>query len=260
MEIDTKKYLSQFADKEVVYIPNPGNAGDALIAYATLQIMQELGIRYKIHSPHELFDSKIILYSGGGNLTRLYNTCCNFLNNNTLTNKIIVLPHTVNANQILLKNLGIDTHIICREKKSYQYTKSICNHPNNIYIADDLAFSASIPENFQRNNMGLTANCFRTDAERNTKKMPVNNIDYSQIFSFKNNMSNEQNIKMGAYLLLSALSIFETINTNRLHVAIAGLLLQRAINLYPNSYYKNQEVYNYSIDNKYKNVIWCNNL
>ena len=49
-------------------------------------------------------------------------------------------------------------------------------------------------------------------------------------------------------------SSFTKINTNRLHVAIMGALYGREVNLYPNSYYKNKEVYEYSIKNKFSNV------
>ena len=39
-------------------------------------------------------------------------------------------------------------------------------------------------------------------------------------------------------------------------MAIAGCLLNKTVNFYPNNYYKNIEIYNYSIKNNYKKCIF----
>ncbi len=41
------------------------------------------------------------------------------------------------------------------------------------------------------------------------------------------------------------LSKYEVINTNRLHIAIVGSMLNKKVNFYNNSYYKNRAVYEY---------------
>lgn len=50
--------------------------------------------------------------------------------------------------------------------------------------------------------------------------------------------------------LFEYISRYETINTNRLHVGIVGYLLDKQVNFYRNSYYKNEAVYDYLIDKK----------
>ena len=43
----------------IQYIPNPGNAGDSLIKLGTLQLMDSLGLRVKLHNHKESFGKKI---------------------------------------------------------------------------------------------------------------------------------------------------------------------------------------------------------
>ena len=47
------------------------------------------------------------------------------------------------------------------------------------------------------------------------------------------------------------ISKYKVVNTNRLHGGIASSLLQKTVNLYPNSYWKNKAVYEYSLKDKY---------
>ena len=37
-------HLQGLQDKDIVYVPNPGNAGDVLIAHATLELFKKLNI------------------------------------------------------------------------------------------------------------------------------------------------------------------------------------------------------------------------
>jgi SAM-dependent methyltransferase len=49
-----------------------------------------------------------------------------------------------------------------------------------------------------------------------------------------------------AEYLLRAVDQFETIRTDRLHVAVAGVLLGKKVEIYPNSYFKNRAMYDFS--------------
>src|SRR5689334_22709278 len=69
MTADIRDYLAQFRGQDVLYLPNPGNAGDSVMSSATYQLLDAAGIRY--HVPHlgTLEPAgKILLYGGGGNL------------------------------------------------------------------------------------------------------------------------------------------------------------------------------------------------
>ena len=76
MEIkDIRIFLKKYLGKEIIYIANPGNAGDSLIAFGTIQIFNEIGLNYKIGSPSTTYKNKLLFYAGGGNLVGLYNNC-----------------------------------------------------------------------------------------------------------------------------------------------------------------------------------------
>ncbi|MEI4920606.1 hypothetical protein Q8G81_34160, partial [Klebsiella pneumoniae] len=51
--------------------------------------------------------------------------------------------------------------------------------------------------------------------------------------------------------MINFLEEYKVVNTDRLHVAILASLLGKEVNFYPNSYYKNEAVYNYSLFNRY---------
>lgn len=56
-------------------------------------------------------------------------------------------------------------------------------------------------------------------------------------------------------IFLKIIAMHKTINTNRLHVAIAASMLGKNVKFYSNSYFKNKFVYEYSLIN-FSNVIW----
>lgn len=254
-KIDIKKYLSQFSGQEVTYVPNPGNAGDYLIAYATIQLMQELDIRYTLGLLKQNFKDKLIFYGGGGNFVPMYDDCANFVRRNHKDNKLVVLPHTILGHESVLKELSKETVLICREQTSLDYVKKAAINATT-YLSDDIAFSTKIPEHLKNNKMGIAGYCFRVDKEKTNAELSELNKDFSGIFSFKGTVSSEEGIKYATHIFLNALSVFETVHTNRLHIAIAGILLRQKVHFYPNSYYKCRSVFYNSIKDKYENVIW----
>ena len=96
---------------------------------------------------------------------------------------------------------------------------------------------------------------FRNDVEKTSMKLPENNIDVAQVFS--HGTKNPLVCHYGSYHMMRYLNTFDVINTNRLHVSIAGALLGKQVRLWPNSYGKNQAVYDYSMLKQYPNVEWA---
>ena len=105
--------------------------------------------------------------------------------------------------------------------------------------------------------MGI-CNAYRTDREKTNIKIPEDNRDLSIILNKPGNTNKINIIKDVSLSIFDHLSKFKTINTNRLHIAIAGTLLDKNVNFYRNSYYKNKSVFEYSINNIYKNTIFYN--
>ena len=59
--------------------------------------------------------------------------------------------------------------------------------------------------------------------------------------------------------LIGALQKYEQVNTDRLHIAIAATLLGKKVKLFPNSYYKNRAVFEYSLK-RFSNVSFVEDI
>ncbi len=97
-------------------------------------------------------------------------------------------------------------------------------------------------------------NCFRTDFEQSGIAIPRDNCDLSEIFAF--GTYDKGSTDYASRKLLAIVGKHEEIRTNRLHVAIAGAMVGKRVHLYPNSYYKCEAVYQYSMKERFPNVNW----
>lgn len=293
MEIDIREYLAQFRGEHLIYTPNPGNGGDALIAAGTYQVFDDLGLDYRIVNRDQPgYEQKTLIYSGGGNLGLMKNFSARMLSRvHRGVKKLVILPHTIKAVTPLLEEFGPNVDVICREQVSYDYVRSAVKHAN-VYLSHDMALNLKVKEllelqpsflskagvaseyffaklkltdaqppslsavrNLFRAEVLVKAmrdkardevlNAFRTDSERTEIKLPDDNVDVSEILT----MGVETRVLayQASHYFLSFLNQYSTINTNRLHVCIGGMLLGKKVNFYPNSYYKCRAVYEYSL-------------
>ena len=247
-------FLSNLKGQKIKYVANPGNAGDSLIAKGTLCVFRQLNLDFKICHINNQFFGDTIIYGGGGNLIDKYNDLRNFLWRNHEHNKIIVLPHTISHCDYLLQTINQNIYLFAREKVSHEYIKSNMKHTENAFLSDDMAFFIEDLDLHINNSHIGECNAFRLDEEKTDIKIPADNKDISIDLIHKENTFNENHINISSNNLFSYLCKFKTINTNRLHVGIAGALLGRQVNLYPNSYYKNKAVFDFSIKDKFPNV------
>jgi exopolysaccharide biosynthesis predicted pyruvyltransferase EpsI len=290
MKLELINYLKKLPkNKPVYYFPNPGNGGDSLIACATFQAFKEAGIKYRVVR-NENFDSngKILICPGGGNFTNYYPNTRNFLRKyHASAERVIILPHTISGNEELINQLGQNVDIITREKVSYDYVGKTVSRAN-VYLADDVAFSldvgkvlkypsiflaplmsATIPSRriqkgnsfeiqyllskLKGKNRNKILSAFRTDKERTKMPIPEGNIDIAEIFSYG---TTERRALYATHRILNFLSQFDEIRTSRLHTCVAGALLGKKVKFYPNNYYKCEAVYQFSIRDRFPNVIW----
>jgi exopolysaccharide biosynthesis predicted pyruvyltransferase EpsI len=125
--VDIKEFLKEQCGGDVCYLyPNPGNGGDNLIAAATYQVFDSLGINYRTINTRKEFDpkGKIILYSGGGNLVKRGKHAQRVISKyHKDAKKFILLPHTVDSHEDLLLELGKNVLLVAREKRTYEYLK-----------------------------------------------------------------------------------------------------------------------------------------
>lgn len=256
-EIDIYEFLGDYVNKNIIYIPNPGNAGDQLITYATIQIFQEMNINFTFGNIKNIYNNKIIFFGGGGNLIGIYKNCYNFLVHNMYNNNhIVILPHTIKNEDDVIRSLENNVKIICREIVSYKYVYSIIKNKSNVYLSKDLAFHVKGLSIEHGNISEGTCNVFRTDTEKTSIKIPTDNIDLSEKLYVINSNNDIKIFEDVSKSIFEYLSRYEIINTNRLHIAIVGSLLNKKVNFYNNNYYKNKAIYEYSMK-EFENTTFC---
>lgn len=252
-----KKYLEKYKNSDILFMIHPGNAGDAVINYSTLELFKNINIKYKIIDKDGIYKKQNIIVSGGGNFVSNYNDVNKFLENNHEYNNILLLPCTINTYANILKKFNNNITIFVREKKSYEYVLKYFNHSKNLFLSDDMAFYLNINKIIKNNNNKVKyniLNAFRTDIEKTNIKIPKNNIDISKKFEILRFWTNENLIYKVSTNFINYINNFNFVNTNRLHVGIVSVLLNKNVNLYDNNYGKNRDIYNFSIKKKYKNI------
>jgi len=145
MTSDIRAYLAQFRGETVAFVPNPGNAGDSVIAAATYHCLDAIGLRYEV-PPQGVQDltGRIVLYGGGGNLvgegTFSARTVADL---HAGAKHLTILPHTVKDVATLLGAFGSNVTVICRERVSYDHVRSLGGRHETL-LMDDMAFGLDI--------------------------------------------------------------------------------------------------------------------
>lgn len=235
-KVDINKFLEKYRNTKVDFYRFPGNYGDSLIWHGTRILLRGLNISENyvdINSPR---NNEVLFIDGGGNFVDYYSDVKNFLvKKPNVYRKIIILPHTIFGNtQIdVLNSLSGDVTVFCREKVSFNFVKQNFQK-GTVYIWHDCAFYLD----FQKSLCGEgVLNAFRMDKESVLDGVPHANSDLS-CNGYATKPLNE---------LINSIKQFEEIRTDRLHVAICATLLGKKVTLFPNTYYKNEAVYDYSL-------------
>lgn len=258
-KIDIKEYLKQYKNEEIIYCPNPGNIGDGLIAFATYCLFDEIGLSYKIVKLNDFVEpGRIIFYGGGGNLIEgLYEESINFIRNNISNCKeMLILPHTILGFSKFFNESQEKLKIICREEQSYHDLIKGGFSEDKLLIDHDLAFYFAQADFLRSDKIIEEAEaieafyCFRQDGEKTSNNIPSENFDIS--LTWNGSIWHNKNLaKFSSLSVASYLQSYQTIHTNRLHIAILSMLLGKHVFLYANSYFKNKAVYEYSISGNY---------
>jgi hypothetical protein len=143
--LDLDSFLAELRHEPhpILFIPNPGNAGDALIAHATRQLFDRLELDYEWVNDYRRLDprGRVVIYGGGGNLVPLYAEASEALRwADGRARRLILLPHTVSGHEELLAGLGPATDLICREPVSHDHVRGAVRAAS-CHLADDLALS-----------------------------------------------------------------------------------------------------------------------
>lgn len=275
--------------EKIYYKPNPGNGGDSLIAAGTFTLFDDLGLDVKIIDDNVNPEGKIIIYAGGGNFNHIYTDASGFIEKvHRAAKMFILLPHTVTGNEYLLSSLGENCHIFARELVTYDYLNGVCKGCN-VYLDHDMALYLrpeellrydpesilalvikkitrkyilrnrvdNIPSIMSLIKIALFESLpgrkagyfFRKDAERNAL-VPHKGFDLSMIYEL--GTSNKEVVLLTARRILKYLARFDVVYTDRLHVGIGSLLLNKKVVLFPGNYHKIRSIYEFSLKDRFK--------
>lgn len=276
--------MNDEGEGKVIYVPNRGNVGDAFIASATWQMFNKNGLKvYLYHEKMKINHNDILIYGGGGNLIPNYDDAKKFIiRYHEKVHALIVLPHTINGYADMLGKLGSNVYFFCREDVSYDY---VCRNTvdAHVYRYDDLALqldykNLKVPlydfcKVLKNDHSGFfhlyfdalralksskNLYCFRKDSEATQINFKnVYDLDISSYFNI-GHMTDKNVAHILSKYTLYIINKFEKVYTNRLHICIAGYLLNKEVFFYPNSYYKNKAVFDSCLKNLSDKITWIN--
>ncbi|MCI0619567.1 polysaccharide pyruvyl transferase family protein [Candidatus Wolfebacteria bacterium] len=241
-ELNPQKYLEKYTGAPVDFFRFPGNYGDSLIWHGTKILLSSLGITERYVELSSPVYSKILFIDGGGNFVDYYIDIKDFLlKKANVYKEIVILPHTIFGEQQveILNSVQGDLTVFCREKISAEFIEKKLTH-GKLYVWHDCAFYNSF-EKIPGKGSGIL-NAFRIDKE-SVCEIPESNMDISY-----NGYAQKP---LDEFLVM--IRKYKEVHTDRLHVAIGAALLGKQVRLFPNSYYKNKAVFDYSLS-KFPNV------
>lgn len=253
-----------------LYVTNPGNIGDMLIALATLEFFKRYKFKYRMYSGQK--KARYVVYGGGGAWTRDYEQWMGkFIRLFKSARRIVILPSSFYECTRLLSILDKRFVVFCRERKSYEYlisqntgAKIMLDHDMALRLtANGLGYKYRIDDRgtdllkkYQDIMVNKTAYFMRIDCESSGHYKT--DIDISDL-AHGSAKSSRDWIMLCSQVMLNIVVQANTIVTDRLHVGIAGLLLNKDVYLLDNSYGKLSSVYNHSLK-KFKNVHFCKKM
>ena len=216
-------------DDRFQYIPNRGNAGDALIAAATGQVLGRIGAR-----PDD--SSRTLLVAGGGGLHPKYRCLANRLMRTPRDRRVIILPSSVSAHWDLLRQFD-DLTLLSRDEVTHRLAGM-----NGIHslMCHDAAFSYQYPVPTQEHELLVS---FRTDAERTIAPPPGN----KEPSLAAGDLWTPSNALPAARAFAMNIGSYRSIRTNYCHVAIAAACMGVEVYLHHGSYFKNRAVFDASL-------------
>ena len=281
---ELRRELTKFDGERILFVPNYGNGGDALINLGATQFLDRIGVRYERGTSRSDCRGRVVFYSGGGNLVQPYPNLKRFIERNeSQCAAFVILPHTVRAYSSTLAAMGQHSTIFAREQASFDFLNKHLGGARAL-LSHDMAFMLDqnglrgmrrpIPESFTRRRLRRrlvralrsarmaverarygsgTLNAFRTDVEAPSgRPRPPGNNDLSRLFAV-DDMS-EWSCATTARHLAKAIAPYEKVRTDRLHIAILSALIGKRVHMLDNSYGKNRDIFEHSIRDYFDNV------
>ncbi|MBL0730697.1 polysaccharide pyruvyl transferase family protein [Piscinibacter sp. HJYY11] len=261
--------------ERLLYVPNEGNAGDALIAAGTWQFFDDLGLKPRYARVREIRRGDALVYAGGGNLVPEYESASRFLERclEVGVSSVIVLPHTIRGHEALLKRLDERFTLVCRDQASIARVQATGTGAQVLY-APDMALYIDVPRLFERcaSYRGpalwarmahhdrlvpylrwrlalalrqppehLHLDVIRVDAEAIAALPGDKRWDMSNLYGSKFRLREESDLVSRDFLRFFGQLV--AVRTNRLHAGVAAALMGCEVTYLDNSYGKIGAVY-----------------
>lgn len=258
------------------FIANPGNAGDALIASATWQLFDRLGVTVVASRARHIKSGDVVVYGGGGNFVPMYGDARVALATalERGVQRFILLPHTVRGHETLLGSLDQRFSLFCRDVLSLEHVRRHAPHAQ-ASLCPDMALGLDVQALRRRVASIQVQLAARWAAQRQrhwgsyrnwriaTRHMePAENGRLQVLRSdveaagqpgdkagdlpglYNSNLRSRAECDAISERLLAVVDRSKSVHTDRLHVAIAAQLLGKPVTLADNSYGKNHAVIN----------------
>ena len=270
------EFLVKNREKRFHIISLPGNHGDTFIHQGLFKKLKELDIPfyntnikknrlyYIYRTLHSRFgvtgrisiknDCDFILFQGGGYMTDFTGLCnglrlleCVF----RYAKPIVFAPQSFYFTNIdfkkFLEKAESEIYLFCREKQSFQLLQEM-NLPGHIcsFVSPDTAFYFN-KSDFNVRNSGYDLVSFRKGSESKLSSLEKEIFIKYLEDSGRDIHSGDVSISGTYQDFVQIIEGADRIFTDRLHVAILGYILEKKIILFPNIYFKNKAVYDYSL-------------
>lgn len=264
--------LARTQHRKIYFRPNAGNAGDALINVGFYSLAARVGLPYTEIADDFDYASinreDLLILSGGGTIVPYWRAGSDLLRRLTQFNfPLMLMPQSIAGRQEILSLLRPRDVLFLREPYSYDYTQSLglrCR----VLRDHDLAFAADpgllnqplprprlsvkhsrkmlqLAYHYLRSRLTPSLVALRTDRESRLpgRAKPINDISAIARFGTRTRALN----LFSARWLLKALSWYNTVETDRLHICLGCLLVGTKVVLRENAYHKIRGVFEYSI-------------
>jgi exopolysaccharide biosynthesis predicted pyruvyltransferase EpsI len=266
------------------YIPNRGNAGDSLIAAATWQLFGRLHMTDRMEIDGDIHAGDNVIYAGGGNLIPEYTQARTAIRACMRAGaaSFVLLPHSINGNEDLLREMDNRFHLFCRERQSFAHARRHATKAH-VYLTHDLVFGLDLNLLNQRMASNLLRLAAGFDAgtlmaylrwrlkilairPQQAREMRLMRVDveskHSGIYPEKYDLSSQHQsaYKERCEAELVSRDFFHVLDradhivSDRLHVCIGGALLGKKVTMLDNSYGKNGSVYLTSMQDNFPRV------
>jgi exopolysaccharide biosynthesis predicted pyruvyltransferase EpsI len=245
-----------------VFMPNGGNLGDSLIAAATIQRLDMMGLEWHLIRGRrgDVTPRDVLVFGGGGSLVMHYQggiECVQSLQR--LGAPVVVLPQSCSGHESFWQAADGVT-VFCRDRRSFEFMSQFRNVSS--FEAHDMAIGLDLSQPPFSTVSGLRAGAaaaakervllaWRTDSEAQGP-VPEDTFDVSA--AALPQMASVPGITADACAFLGAIATHSAIRTDRLHVGIAGALLGIPTELHETRFGKNKPVYEASIRDRFPHV------